>query len=140
MKKILAYSTVLCCLLVLAQSCTKQQLPNTGEQPEQVINATVVPGQTYTFTPPSSGTLTISRQAAHFDVSEVGTGKNNSSNAVVYQYSPVAGYKGADEVALNFSTTVLASGNSGGCQGSSNSSSTYTTVTNTIIIKLNITD
>ena len=135
MKKIFTYSTVLCCLLLLAQSCTKQ-LPDAREQAEQVINATVAAGQTYTFTPPSSGLLSVSRQAAHFGVSEVGIGKDNSTS--IYQYTAAAGYKGTDEVSLNFISTIPASENTGGCRGSN--SGTYTTVNNTIVIKLNVTD
>ena len=137
MKKIFTYSTALCCLLLLAQSCSKQ-LPDAREQAEQVINATVAAGQTYIFTPPSSGSLSVSRQAAHFKVSEVGIGKDNSTS--IYQYTAAAGYKGNDEVSLMSINTVSALGSSGGCQGGNNGGTITTTVSKTIVIKLTVTD
>lgn len=136
MKKIFTSIAVLCCLLILAPSCAKQS-PLPATQPEQVINTIVAPGKTYTFTPPSSGVLSINRQAAHFATSEVGT--EGANNMATYQYAPAAGYKGPDEVSLKFSTTVLSPKNGGGCNRGSNND-TYTTVTNTIVIKITVAD
>jgi hypothetical protein len=135
MKKLFTFTIVLCSLLLLAASCRKQSpQPATAEL---VINATVAPGQTYTYTPPSSGTLSINRQAAHFEMSEVGTENNNSS--IVYQYAPAKGYKGPDEVSLKFGTTVSYSGGGGGCNRGGNQNS-YSSVTSTIIIKITVAD
>jgi hypothetical protein len=136
MKKLFTYTIVLCCLLLSVVSCRKQS-PQPATEPEQVINAIVAPGQTYTYTPPSSGTLSINRQATHFEMSEVGTENNNSS--VVYQYAPAKGYKGPDEPPLKFGTTVSYSGGGGGCNWGGNQNN-YSTVTSTIIIKITVAD
>jgi len=132
MKKTLLSATVFC-LLVLAQSCTKQSQDNfvTPAQAANVVNATVSSGQTYIFNAGYPGTMNISRQASHYQVSETTV---DESSAVIYKYIPAKGYQGADEVTLTQNVNS-SGGNNGGC--SENHSGT-TVSSSTTIIKITV--
>ncbi len=138
MKKILALSAVLFSILVLIQSCTKQSHGDFGiaqsvETPlVQIFNANVSSGNTYTFNLGTPENVSITRQASHYQLSEIGI--DNKNGSLNYKYSPSANYSGTDEVSLT-SIGTPASGNSGCHNGDQNNSS------GTIItIKINVTN
>jgi hypothetical protein len=138
MKKTFASSVVLFSILVLSQSCTKQsegELRITSPQTSvQTIQAKISAGQTYTLNLGASGNISITRQASHFQLSEMAIDKNDGS--LNYKYLPAANYTGADEVSLTRTTSVTSGSNNGCFNGSQNNSSTSTIIT----IKLNVTD
>ena len=135
MKKTFIYSAIFC-FLILIQSCKKES-PVEQQVVNQVINATVGAGQTYSFSPASSGTLSVSQQALHYNISEVQAAKDNG-NVSSYKYTPAAGYTGADEVALTLMNTYITS-SSGGCNGGNQNN--YSSTTKTLyIIKINVTN
>lgn len=134
MKKIFTYSVVLFSFLLVLQSCKKEGAVET-RQVNEIINAVVAQGQTYSFTAPSVGTLNLSRQATHYTLSTVETGKDNGFSS--YKYSPASGFSGADEVTLNLISEAIRT-SSGGCQGNHNNNS-YVTST-TYVIKINVTN
>jgi len=136
MKKTFVYPAALLLLLGMI-SCKKEQLGRSvvPAQPDQYINASVASGETFTFVAGSTGTLSVGKQALHFQVSET----LNENGSVYYNYKPAAGYIGADEVSLMYvsdaTAPAVSSGNS--CQAGHN-----TPVSNsmsTIVIKLNVT-
>jgi hypothetical protein len=135
MKKTLLFTAVFFCLLQLAPSCTKQSEEHftAPASAPNYITATIASGQTYTYTAGQTGTLSISRQASHYQVSEAAIdGKNG---AVIYRYIAAAGYKGPDEVTLIH--TITSSGNNNnGCPGGHGP----TTTSNSINIKIDVTN
>jgi hypothetical protein len=134
MKKALLPVAVFFCLLVSAPSCTKQSQDNFAPRPSstKVVMATVAPGQLYTYNDGLSGTLSISRQALHYQLSE--TSIDDKNGTMLYKYIPVAGYKGSDEVTL-MRTLTTAEVISNTCQ--SNHSRTNS-VSDIITIKINV--
>ena len=132
MKKIFTYSAVLFSFLMVLQSCKKEPVVET-RQVNEVINAVVAQGQTYSFTAPSVGALSLSRQAMHYTVSSLETGKDNGFSS--YKYIPATGFSGTDEVTLNL-ISEAARASSGGCQGNHNNNS-YVTST-MYLIKINV--
>ena len=137
MQKTFIYPAALILLSVLIVSCKKEQLGNAviPAQPNQYINASVASGETFTFVAGSTGTLSVDKQALHFQVSEA----LNENGSVYYNYKPAVGYIGADEVALMYLSDAAAPGisNSTGCPASHNNP--VTNGMNTIVIKLNVT-
>ena len=137
MQKISVHTAALLLMSVLIISCKKEQLGNSviPAQPNQYINASIALGETFTFVAGSTGTLTVSKQALHFQVSEA----LNENGSVYYNYKPAAGYIGADEVALMYLSGTAAPGisSSTGCPASHNDP--VTNAMNTIVIKLNVT-
>ena len=128
----LHFPAVFFCLL--AVSCTKQ--PADLAAPAQASNsiiATVSSGQSYVFNTGSSRTMSISRQALHYQVSEATVDEKNGN--AIYKYVPAAGYKGADEVTL-LQVVNASENNNDGCQGHHS----YTSGSNVIVIKINVTD
>lgn len=104
MKKTIAYSAVLFFSLVLLLSCSKNSKDSfspTTAKPDRIITAKVAPGQTYVLEVAIKGNLSITRQAAHYSVSETGIAENGH---LVYKYMPAVGFNGADEVLLSHST------------------------------------
>lgn len=137
MKKTFASSVVLFSILVLSQSCTKQSQGElriaSSQTSNQTIQAKISAGHTYTLNLGASGNISITRQASHFQLSEMAIDKNDGS--LNYKYLPAANYTGADEVSLTRTTSVT-SGSNGCSNGSQNNSSTSTIIT----IKINVTD
>ena len=135
MKRVLLSGAVFFCLLI--QSCTKQTQDNftTPAQSAKIINATILPGQTYVFNAGVSGTINISRQASHYQISEAKVDSKNGT--LLYTYIPAAGYTGTDEVAL-IHTLTTTENNTGTCQGT-HSSTTTSISNNVIIIKMLVT-
>ena len=137
MKKTFVYPTAFSLLFVAITSCTKEDLGRSAPvQLNQSVDASVSPGQTYTFVAGSAGSLSISKQALHFEVSQA----LNANGSVYYKYQPEAGYFGSDEVTLMYLSQAAASGinTSSGCPASHNSSPS-TNAMSTIVIKLTVT-
>ena len=132
MKNAAVYFFALFTLTILVQSCTKSWSDGFvgGPRVSQSLDVNISPGQTYTYTGGSSGTLIVSKQASHFQVSQTGLNQNGS---LIYTYNPIAGYMGPDEVALAYTASAPSEGSSGGCHNNSGSVST------TISIKFNVT-
>jgi hypothetical protein len=130
-----ACSAVLFCFLLMVQSCNKKSGDNfkASAQPDMVVNAGVAAGEAYIFIAGSSGTLSVTRQASHYQVSE--TGIDNDNGSVIYKYKPAVGYTGSDEVLLAY---VIAVGSNGTCPANPNS--TGNTSTRMIVLKLNVTN
>ena len=120
-------------LLISIASCNKKQEDKISAplQANQFINATVSSGQTFVFNAGTSGTLSVNRQASHYQVSETTT----NNGLIIYNYNSVAGFTGADEVALSY--TVAASNSSAGSSCTANHNEATTTI---IVIKLNVTN
>jgi hypothetical protein len=106
MKKTFVYPAALSLLLVVMLSCKKEQLGRSATvvQPNQYVNASVASGETFTFVAGSTGSLSVSKQALHFQVSEA----MNENGSVYYNYKPAAGYIGSDEVALMYLSNAAA--------------------------------
>lgn len=133
MKRALLSWAVFFHLLLVLSSCSKQSQDNPAAPSQSsTINATVSPGQAFTFNAGASGTLNISNQAFHYQVSEVTV--DNSSGAQLYTYVPAKGYAGSDQVTLTH--TIAASlTNEGGCQ---NHHGNGTTNSELIAIKITV--
>src|ERR1041385_2605712 len=122
MRKTFGYPAALLALSVVIVSCKKEQFVNSiiPARPNQYINASVAPGETYTFVADANGTLTVSKQALHSQVSEI----LSEEGSVRYNYKPAAGYLGPDEVTLMYLSNASAPGintnSGGGCPGSHN--------------------
>jgi hypothetical protein len=138
MKKTFVYPVALSLLFLLVISCTKEQLGRSTrpEQPNQSIEASVVPGETFTFVAGTTGSLSVSKQALHFQVSEA----LNENGSIHYNYQPKAGYFGTDEVTLMYLSNAAAPGISSntGCPASHNNPASSNAMS-TIVIKLNVT-
>jgi hypothetical protein len=123
--------------LVFFSSCKKDP-PDTMviSTPDQTINVKIAPNQSYQMDLTNAGTVSISRQAIHFIVSEAIV--NNENGIPVYKYIPATDFTGNDEVVLLSTIPVVnySAGNSGGCPGSNN---TYSTSVSTKYIRLKIT-
>jgi len=138
MKKTFVYPAALLLLLVVMLSCKKEQLGRSATvvQPNQYVNASVASGETFTFVAGSTGSLSVSKQALHFQVSEA----LNENGSVYYNYKPAAGYIGSDEVALMYLSNEAApviSSVSTGCPASHDTPAS--SAMNTIVIKLTVT-
>jgi hypothetical protein len=135
MRKLFLFSAVLLGFLIVFQSCSKQS-PAIAVAPisTNVINATIAPNGSYQLPIENSGTVSISRQASHFQVSQADVDK---SGFVVYKYTPVTDYTGTDEVVLSNTRTSIVTGS--GCPGN-HTSNTESTVTSTsyITVKINV--
>ena len=88
-------------VLILA-SCSKEDVvisanPAPSVNATQVINAIVNADFTYVLAL-TSPDVTIHKQALNFSLSEVTTDAKNGTN--VYQYLPLKGFTGSDEVTL----------------------------------------
>jgi hypothetical protein len=133
MKNTIVYSAALLCMLVLIQSCTKDSISTLGGQSQgmQTFTVNVPLGQSYTYSA-GVGTLIVSKQASHFQVSQTST---SESGAAIYNYAPVAGYMGPDEVTLVYSPGPTTSESNTGCA----SHDSPPPGSSTIAIKLNVT-
>jgi len=137
MKKTFVYLTAFPLLFVAITSCTKENLGRSAPvQLNQSIDASVASGETFTFVAGSTGSLSVSKQALHFKVSQA----LNENGSVYYNYQPEAGYFGDDEVTLMYLSHAAAPGinTSSGCPANHNTS-TSTNAMSTIVIKLTVT-
>jgi hypothetical protein len=139
MKKTFVYPAALLLLSIAIESCSKEQLgrPASPAQLNRSIEASVAPGETFTFVAGTTGSLSVSKQALHFQVSAA----LNENGSVYYNYQPEAGYIGTDEVTLMYLSDAAApgiAGSSGGCPAN-HDSRVSTNAMSTILIKLNVT-
>lgn len=137
MQKTFTYAAALLLASLLIVSCKKEQLANSTEQaqPNQYMNASVAPGETFTFVAGSSGTLSVSKQASHFQVSEA----FNENGSVYYNYKPVAGYIGTDEVSLMYLPDATAPPGLNTSNGCPSHDAPLSDGMSMIVIKLNVT-
>ena len=138
MKKAFVYPAALSLSFVLMISCKKEQVGRSipSVQPTKSIDASIAPGETFTFVAGTTGSLSVSKQALHFQVSEA----LNENGSVYYNYKPAAGYIGSDEVALMYLSNEAApviSSVSTGCPASHDTPAS--SAMNTIVIKLTVT-
>ena len=135
MRNTFVYPFALLLLSVAIVSCKKERLGNSiiPAQPNQYIDASVASGETFTFTAGSNGTLSVSKQALHFQVSET----LNEKGSIFYNYKAAAGYIGADEVTLTYLSDATEPGisSSTSCPAKHN---TPVSAMSTIVIKLNV--
>jgi hypothetical protein len=139
MKKIITTSVVLLsCTLVLLQSCTKSSQGDFNASgsvlTDQVIKATVAPGQSYVLSFGYSGSVSITSQASHYQISE--TGADDKDGSLIYKYIPAVDYLGVDEVLLTYKTETSSGSNSGCSNGSNNNTSKSTSIK----VKINVTN
>ena len=139
MRKLFLFPAVFLGILVVFQSCSKQSSNNiVAPIRTNVINATIAPNGTYQLSLDNSVTVSVSKQASHFQVSR--TELDSKSGFMVYKYIPAADYRGTDEVVLSNATTFKATG-TGSCPNNHNSNSDNTTSsTSYTTVKLNITN
>lgn len=141
MKKTILLPFFLLAALVFLSSCKKESVSNTAAPtPDETINVKITPNQSYQMDLTNAGTVSISRQAIHFLLSEARL--NSETGAPVYKYVPATDFTGNDEVVLVSTKTVTnysASSNSGGCHNANDGSATTTTSTLSKNITLKIT-
>ena len=135
MKKIITASVV---LLVLHQSCTKSSQDDFSAsgsaRNDQVIKASVAPGQTFVLTLGYSGSASINRQASHYQISQ--TGIDDKDGSLIYKYIPAVDYLGIDEVSLTYKTEASPGSTNGCSNGGNNNTSKSTSIT----VKINVTN
>jgi hypothetical protein len=137
MRKVILFPLFSMGWLVFFSSC-KKDLQDTMviSTSDQTINVKIAPNQLYQTELTNAGTISISRQATHFIVSEAIM--NNENGIPVYKYIPATDFTGIDEVELLSSISVVnySASSGGGCPGSNSAS---TTSFNTKYIRLRIT-
>lgn len=138
MKRIFTYSSILMGIFFL-QSCSKQSSNEMLISPRinnTDINATLKNDGTYQLALDNFQNAAISKQASHFQMSEIGL--DNKTGLLVYQYQPSQGFVGVDEVLLSTSKNIASESMAGGCN---NSGGAYhaSTITSSLSIKLNVT-
>jgi len=121
MRKLILLQLLSLAMGVFSFSCKKESrdVPDTAAAGE-TINIRVAPNQSYQLDLTNAGTVSISKQAMHFSVSEAMVNTENGTQ--VYKYIPAIDFTGNDEVVLlsnkteeNHSVSI-----SSGCPGSSN--------------------
>jgi len=138
MKKIFTYTTILMSI-VLLQSCSKQSSNEMLISPRvnnTDINATLKSDGTYQLALDNFQNAAISKQASHFQISEISP--DNKTGLPVYKYQPSQGFVGVDEVLLSTSKNIVSESMGGGCNNSGGAYHT-STVTSSLSIKLNVT-
>lgn len=136
MRKLFLFPAILLGFLVVFQSCSKQS-PSDAVAPisTNVINATIAPNGSYQLPMQNAGSVSISRQASHFQVSQADV--DSKSGFIVYKYVPVTDYTGTDEVVLSNTKTSIVTGSGCPSNHTSNPESTATS-TSYITVKINI--
>src|SRR5947207_8832194 len=125
MRKLILLPLLLTVVIVFSFSCKKESrdmlvTSTAGE----TINVRIAPNQSYQMDLTNAGTVSISRQAIHFSVSEAIV--NNETGVQAYKYIPAKDFTGNDEVVLlsNKTEENHSVNNSGGCPVSSNAFTT----------------
>jgi hypothetical protein len=138
MRKLYLFPAFLLGILVVFQSCSKRSATEAmAPVNPNIINATIALNGSYQLPVDNSGTISISKQASHFQVSQTGT--DSKTGAVVYKYVPAVDYTGTDEVILSNTKTRLVTGS--GCPNNHTSNGEATTATTTTFttIKISVT-
>ncbi len=130
------YFVFACCLFIFSESCSKESTNSTVEiPPSNSMNVTIAPNQSYELNLNSSGVVSVSKQASHYQISE--TSFDSKTGSIIYKYVPAVDYIGSDEVILSNTKAATNSGSAcHGSHGSNNDNTTYST--SYTIIKLNI--
>jgi hypothetical protein len=125
---------------VFLTSCKKESHDNMGPATtDETINVKVAQNQLFQINMVNAGSVTITRQASHSAISEVGV--NNETGALVYKYIPAKDFTGSDELVLLSSkteTNYSPNNGGGGCQNANNGNTgsytkhTYTTLKITV--------
>lgn len=133
--------------VIMLQSCSKDVAkPNPSTPSANAIDVLVAPNQVYQLNLTGSNTVSIFKQASHFQTSE--TIADAETGSVSYKYIPELNFSGKDQVVLSKTvagTSTSSCSNSGcsqsGCQHNNNSGSenayassytTYTTINITV--------
>ncbi|MEI6091973.1 MAG: hypothetical protein WCR42_16085 [bacterium] len=98
MKKNIFEIALIICILLLAQSCKKDQVLNPDAN---TINVPIQAGLTYEYDLGYFGDeegAHISQQATHFQISEIG--REFGTGKVIYTYKSTENYIGTDEVEI----------------------------------------
>src|SRR5688500_6641255 len=103
MGKLYILGASVACAVVLF-SCSKEadgvaEAPQPQTSSGPTLNVTINTGETYTLSFPKESELNIHKQAAHFR--ESATSVNNETGLAIYNYAPVEGFTGNDEVTLS---------------------------------------
>lgn len=135
MKHIFTRLAVLSFFAFAALSCRKEERQENRRQvePAQTVQATLTAGQTYVLNMTAGSTVSIDKQAMHYQLSEVATALDGIT---AYRYAATKDYTGPDEVTLQQMVTSTSTG-SGGCSGSQAEEHTTTSI-KTIVIKFNV--
>ena len=142
MRKISLLPLFLPAVLVFFSSCKKESIYNTpASTPDETISVKIAPNQLYLMDLTGAATVSISRQAIHFLVSEAEV--NTETGTPVYKYIPATDFIGNDEVVLVSTKTVTnySANNSGGCHERNNDAATTTstsTVNKNITLKITV--
>jgi hypothetical protein len=126
-------------ILLIFVSCSKDDAvissgdPTASVSATQVVNATINSDFTYEL-PLSSPDIQIHKQAEHFTLSKIGVDAKKGNT--VYQYVPVKGYTGTDEVTLK---DVQTSANYAHEGGSCHNMDMSQTITKTSYIRIKFT-
>jgi len=137
MRKIYFLPLLLPALMVVFLSCKKESINTLAPAiPGETIAVKIAPNQSYILSLPEASNLSISRQAAHFSVSEALV--NTETGIPSYKYIPATDFTGNDEILLVSSKPIInySSSGSGAC-GSGNSDS-KTSGTSFITLKITI--
>lgn len=107
------------------------------ETSAQVVNATVSANNSYELVLDKWENAQISKQASHSQVSTAGV--DAKSGLLVYRYTPLADFKGTDEVALSTSKKVNVA-NSSDCNFGNNENITHNTtyINSYITVKIKV--
>jgi hypothetical protein len=138
MRQLIFPSVLLIGLLSLTQSCTKESRDEKSMNAPETINATVSVNNPYALNVNNLGNVSISKQAAHFEVSQTES-ESKEAGGLVYKYIPKTGYTGNDEVELLVSKTTYTPGG-GGCNNGGGGGSYANTYSSKILIKFNVTN
>jgi hypothetical protein len=122
------------------QSCTKERTDkHRGDQViEQTLNVSLRANEAYqyelgSFTSVEAAQAAVSRQPSHYLVSSIE--RDHATGKVNYNYTPAAGYTGADELQLRI---VQAGGNTGGYGGMCGNGGGGYNTQRIITIKINV--
>jgi hypothetical protein len=137
MRKLYFLPMLLPVLMVVFLSCKKESVQGLAPAaPDETIAVKIAPNQSYILNLPESNNVSISRQAAHFSVSEALVNAENGIPS--YRYIPATDFTGNDEVSLISSKTSINYSTSGSAACGSGSSDSKTSSTNLITLKITV--
>ncbi len=125
----------------LLSSCSKESINDKINPPSAlsttVINATIAPNQNYQFNVSNPGDVTISKQAKHYKVSEIGSGEESAQ--VIYKYTPAQDFTGIEEIVVaNKQAAPVIQGGSGCNSNHDNNTGNISYSTTYTMIRLNV--
>jgi hypothetical protein len=136
MRKLYFFPVWVLSSLVLLSSCSKKAASDAvAPMNPSVVNVNIGANVSYQLPLDNSGVVSISKQASHYQVSH--TTLDNKSGMMVYEYVPATDFQGTDEVVLSKTSTSVVTGSECANNHSSNSQSTVT-ITSYTLIKINV--